>query len=402
MSRSRFPHVSLALLILFLLGYVGIGHATESQVEWFDHTFGSSHVIVHQTRGEESTLLMDGQLRFSYPDGFQVHYFTATAPVTITSQSGFMQVQVGNDMQYGYDSFWLFEDVQAYLFALVEFSRVPMKYSGTDTIADRKAKRYLAVDDPGFVFWFDAETGLPLLIRQGEKTMVTVSSYLLENRQITSVELELLFGQERGHVVLEYGTEGWAPSLLELYDPLGPVRMELSDWSFPDEWEDNPLPKLATLSALNDSFLEEFEAKNYEAALGITQEMLALAPQFWQVYLYRAFAYEGVDNFLGVVENYQQVLMRQPENHLALNNLAYHYFLREVQIPQALEMAERAVRLDRKDIYLDTLGYGYYLVGRYEEAKELLLEALETAPDDAVEEITEHLNLVRQALGEEK
>ncbi|HBN97106.1 MAG TPA: hypothetical protein DDZ66_12480, partial [Firmicutes bacterium] len=73
---------------------------------------------------------------------------------------------------------------------------------------------------------------------------------------------------------------------------------------------------------------------------------LALAPQFWQVYLYKAFTYEGLDNFLGVVENYQQVLMRQPHNHLALNNLAYHYFLREIQIPQALEMAERAVQLD--------------------------------------------------------
>ena len=32
-------------------------------------------------------------------------------------------------------------------------------------------------------------------------------------------------------------------------------------------------------------------------------------------------------------------------------------------------MAERAVALERKDIYLDTLGYGYYLVGRHEEAR---------------------------------
>jgi Flp pilus assembly protein TadD len=59
------------------------------------------------------------------------------------------------------------------------------------------------------------------------------------------------------------------------------------------------------------------------------------------------------------------------------------------------------VQLDRKDIYLDTLGYGYYLVGRYAEAKELFLEALQTAPDEARVDITEHLDLVLKALGEE-
>jgi Flp pilus assembly protein TadD len=160
------------------------------------------------------------------------------------------------------------------------------------------------------------------------------------------------------------------------------------------------MPRLAELSELRARLLEEFHGENFEAALEISQQMLALAPHFWQVYLYRAFANDGLDNFLGVVENYQQVLMRQPDNHLALNNLAYHYLLREVQIDKAVEMAERAVELERRDIYLDTLGYGYYLVGRYEEAKELLLEALETAPEGAVEEITAHLDLVLKALGE--
>lgn len=93
--------------------------------------------------------------------------------------------------------------------------------------------------------------------------------------------------------------------------------------------------------------------------------------------------------------------MRQPDNPLALNNLAYHYLLKEVNISRALEMAERAVELDRKAIYLDTLGYGYYLVGRLEEARELLEEALASAPEEAVAEITEHLELVLASLGEE-
>ncbi len=43
-------------------------------------------------------------------------------------------------------------------------------------------------------------------------------------------------------------------------------------------------------------------------------------------------------------------------------------------------MAKRAVELERKAIYLDTLGYGYYLIGRNEEARSLLEEALADAP----------------------
>lgn len=128
--------------------------------------------------------------------------------------------------------------------------------------------------------------------------------------------------------------------------------------------------------------------------------MLSLAPNYWNVYLFQAFVYEALGDFFGVVENYQQVLMGEPDNVVALNNLAYHYMLREVQIEKAISMAERAVALERQAIYLDTLGYGYYLVGRYGEARELLEEALLYAPEEGVEEIREHLDLVMQALGE--
>ncbi len=385
-----------------VMGLHGFAGADEPQpVDWFAHEFGVSSVAVNLFAGNETTLLMDGLLRFQYPDGFKLQYLSLTAPVTITSQAGFVQVQIGSEEQYGRELYWLFEDLRHYLFALAEYSRIPLRYSGIEKVADRSSKRYLARDDSGLVLWFDAESGLPLLICQGHHTVVTVTAYTLENHELTSVDLELRFGPELARITLDYGEHGWTPSLLELEDPRGKVKMELSHWSFPDEWDDNPLPRLAELSALNSRFRTEFDSKNYHGALAISQEMLTLAPHFWQVYLYKAFAYEGVDNFLGVIENYQQVLMRQPNNHLALNNLAYHYFLREVQISMALEMAERAVALERQETYLDTLGYGYYLVGRYEEARELLLEALETAPDEAVPEITKHLDMVLRALGED-
>lgn len=402
MSRNKSKLRFLVLLATLLLGAYSSSQALELPATWFDHEFGSARILVEFIGDSEKALRMDGILRFAYPDGFQVQYLTQKAPVTITSKADFVHVQTGGDVQYGYDSYWLFEDIQEYLFRLVEFSRVPLDFSGMDRIAERQAKRYVGLEDPELVAWFDEESGIPFLVRKGDQTLVTIASYILKDHEMTLVELELVFAAKPARLTVQVGQEGWVPTRLEIEEPHGVVAMELSGWSFYPEWEDNPLPRLARLDELNGLFLEEFQAKNYEKALSISQEMLSLAPQFWQVYLYQAFAYEGIDNFLGVVENYQQVLMRQPDNHLALNNLAYHYFLREVQIPHALEMAKRAVELERKDIYLDTLGYGYYLVGRYEEAKELLLEALETVTDEAVAEVQGHLDLVLKALGEER
>lgn len=389
--------------MIFALGLDGSACAMEPPLDWFAHDFGSTSVFARFTAGSEETLLMDGVLKFAYPQGFQIQYYTMKAPMTITSQDGFVEVQTGSDVQYGYDRYWLFEDIQNHLFGLVEFSRIPLEFSGMDEVAGRTAKRYAAATNSRLLLWFDEQSGLPFLIRQGSKTLVVVTSYTLDSQEphnLTALELETFFTEEPAKITLDHGLQGWVPSRLVVAEELGEVTVDFSNWSLTNEWVNSPLPKLARLRELNECFLEHFDAKDWELALSTSQEILTLAPQFWQVYLYQAFAYEGLDNFLGVVENYQQVLMRQPDNHLALNNLAYHYFLREVQIPQALEMAERAVALNRRDIYLDTLGYGYYLAGRYAEAKELLLEALTTAPEEAVAEITEHLDLVLEALAE--
>lgn len=401
MNPSTRKRASYGLLIILIIALNGRGQAMEAPPLWFSHAFGGVSIYAELTVDEEPTLLMDGTLRFAYPDGFQIQYHTLGGPIMITSQDGFVEVQTQGDIQYGYDSYWLFEDIQTYLFGLTEFSTLSLEFSGMDRVAERSVKRYKAPARPGLVLWFDEESGLPLLIREGKETLVKVTSYTLhveEPKPMTTLELELKFAQEPATVILSHGEEGWSFSRLIINEVLGQVEMEFTDWFFAPEWIQSPLPKLTKLRELNERFLIEFELTDWKNALATSQEMISLAPQFWQAYLFQAFTYEGLDNFLGVVENYQQVLMREPNHHLALNNLAYHYFLREVQIPQALEMAERAVALERKDVYLDTLGYGYYLVGRFEEAEALLLEALETAPAEAVHEITAHLNLVRAAL----
>lgn len=385
-------------LILFCLS--GLGLAQKIPLDWFEHNSGRSRIAAYSISGEEETPLLDGLFMFEFPDDFYVDYYLSGVPVSITSHAGFVEMRIGEEQHYGYDQYWVFQYFQEYVHRLAEFSRLSLEYSGVTNLADQSVVRYFDLENTEVIYWFDQQTGLPLFIRQGKETLLSVSGYTFDANvtdHYVLLKLDLFFGEYPAQITLVYGENGWTPSRLKVVETHRTTIMEFSEWIFNYDWVQS---KVANLKELNERFLEEYAQEEWSSALGTSQKMLVLAPQFWQAYLFQAFAYEKLDNFLGVVENYQQVLMRDPTNHLALNNLAYHYFLREVQISQALEMAERAVELEPREVYLDTLGYGYYLVGRYDEALELLEKALATAPEKAKAEIEEHLNLVLQALGQ--
>lgn len=394
-----------AVTLCLLLGLSGAGLCQEQQQpeSWFGHEYGQAKVIARLESIDDDKLLLDGFLMFKFPHDFYLDYPTTGGRVTISSHQDFLEVLVSGGAKYGYDRYWLFDYFRDYIYELASFFQSPLEFSGTTTLAKRTVDRYFAENEPEMVFWLDQQTGLPLLIRQGERTLVSVISYTSDPVGLplyNSFELELHF-QERPAVLTLVNKEGlWTPAALQIQDGVERVIMEFFQWDFTFDFTSQQATNLQELRFLNERFFVEFSEENWMQALATCQQMLALAPQYWTVYLFQAFVYEGLGDFFGVVENYQQILMREPDNSLALNNLAYHYFLREIQIEQALEMAERAVELDRSGIYLDTLGYGYYLAGRYEQARELLEEALLVAPEEAAGEIKEHLSLVLEVLGE--
>lgn len=392
-----------ALCLLLGLSLHGLCEAQGQPENWFGHEYGQARVAAYWQGPDGERLLLDGLFMFKYPHDFYLGYPTTEGPVVISCHEDFMEILVSEELKYGYDQHWLFDYFRDYVFKLASYLLFPLEFSGTTTLARRTVDRYFDRDDPETVFWLDQQTGLPLLIREGERTLLCVIGYTLEPNNAPHynlLELELRMGEQPAEITLIDIDGLWVPSILEVQDVAGEVRLEFSEWDFTFDFTARQAVNLKELRRLNERFMTEFSAQEWTPALATCQQMLALAPQYWNVYLFRAFIYEGLGDFLGVVENYQQVLMREPDNSLALNNLAYHYFLREIQIDQALQMAERAVELDRRGIYLDTLGYGYYLVGRYEEARLLLEDALLDAPEEGAEEIAEHLRLVLEALGE--
>ena len=95
------------------------------------------------------------------------------------------------------------------------------------------------------------------------------------------------------------------------------------------------------------------------------------------------------------IELYEKVVVAQPNNVVALNNLAW--LLREDNNSRALELASRASELapEAPDI-LDTHGWVLHLGGNHAQAKPIIEKALALAPDNA--DIQAHLKAINDAM----
>jgi tetratricopeptide (TPR) repeat protein len=110
-------------------------------------------------------------------------------------------------------------------------------------------------------------------------------------------------------------------------------------------------------------------------------------------YLYQADRIEQSEQTM------REVFRLAPDHAQALNFLGYSYAERGVQLDQALEMVRRALELDAwNGAYLDSLGWVYYQMGRYQEARDPLEQAARTYPYDPT--VLDHLGDLYAKLGE--
>ena len=96
------------------------------------------------------------------------------------------------------------------------------------------------------------------------------------------------------------------------------------------------------------------------------------------------------------LEMMQKVLHLDPEHPDALNFIAYHQAENDEELELALSRALKALSAKQSSYIIDTLGWIYYKLGRYEESREQLEQASSLQPDDPV--ILEHLGDLYQAL----
>ncbi|HEY5674552.1 MAG TPA: tetratricopeptide repeat protein [Malonomonas sp.] len=96
------------------------------------------------------------------------------------------------------------------------------------------------------------------------------------------------------------------------------------------------------------------------------------------------------------LEMMQKVLLLDADHPDALNFIAYHQAENDVELELALTRALKALSGKQSGYIIDTLGWIYYKLGRFEESREQLEKASVLQPDDPV--ILEHLGDLYQAL----
>jgi tetratricopeptide (TPR) repeat protein len=103
------------------------------------------------------------------------------------------------------------------------------------------------------------------------------------------------------------------------------------------------------------------------------EQAVKLTPQFVAGWLQLATLDEQSERFDRATDAYRRVLAVQPNNVVALNNLAYAMAVRQMKPAEALPFAQRAATLARNDPQIaDTLGWIYHLVGNDKMASQVL------------------------------
>lgn len=103
------------------------------------------------------------------------------------------------------------------------------------------------------------------------------------------------------------------------------------------------------------------------------------------------------------IATFKQLLGLNPNDAYALNYLGYLYADRAIHLDEAVELLQRAVALEPENsAFFDSLGWAYFRLGRLDEAKEHLDQALakmETYQGEEQAVIFDHAGDVAQALG---
>ena len=125
----------------------------------------------------------------------------------------------------------------------------------------------------------------------------------------------------------------------------------------------------------------------YDHAL---QRVPEIAAGHWPLLYSRGITRERTDRWPEAEADFLQALELEPEQPLVLNYLGYSWVDQGMNLEQAETMLRRAVELRPDDGYIvDSLGWAYYRLGRFDEAVTYLERAIELRPEDPV--INDHL-----------
>jgi tetratricopeptide (TPR) repeat protein len=145
------------------------------------------------------------------------------------------------------------------------------------------------------------------------------------------------------------------------------------------------LSVLGDLQRTDERYAEA--AESYSRALDLTP---GDQPGDWRFYYVRGIAYERNKEWPKAEADFQKALELRPDQPQVLNYLGYSWVDQGINLDPALDMIERAVAAAPNDGYIiDSLGWAFYRLGRFDDAVEQLERAVLLRPNDP--EINDHL-----------
>jgi tetratricopeptide (TPR) repeat protein len=141
------------------------------------------------------------------------------------------------------------------------------------------------------------------------------------------------------------------------------------------------------------------EADRPEDGLPLLEEWIEQDPELADAYFHLGVYFYELDRLDESEGALGEAIRLDPRHARALNFLGYSWVERKIRLDEALGMIERALEVDTwNGAYLDSLGWVYYQMGRYEEAREPLERAARELPTDAT--VLEHLGDLYNSLGD--
>ena len=129
--------------------------------------------------------------------------------------------------------------------------------------------------------------------------------------------------------------------------------------------------------------------KNYKKAVNYYSKVLSEVDKntstFADILYRRGGSYERMGDYERADIDLLKSIEIRPDDPYALNYLAYSWLERNYKIDEAIQMLDKAYNEKENDPYItDSVGWGYYLIGDYQNAEKYLRKAVELMPDDPI------------------
>lgn len=141
------------------------------------------------------------------------------------------------------------------------------------------------------------------------------------------------------------------------------------------------------------------QLKENDLAVKYLKQALTINPDDVNLLGTLGLIYDSMEKWAECDSVYERALQIDSQNALVNNNYAYSLSERGERLDIALKMAEIAITSAPDNTsYLDTIGWVYFKLGKYNEAKNYLEKAIEIGGESAV--MLEHLGDVMSKLGD--